>query len=205
MDGYEDLVGSDRMWVRLGEAWSGDPTLRWRIVGNGHTHRGRITVEPIGTSDPPVNISLGDVVDCSAEAKIWLNGFLAGQEAELNEFLGREVDQVSALEIERWQDWNASWRRTGHAPSLQRQPAAVEVPENLGPPLPWIYIAGDYRVCENGAWRPAAPQPAPYASFVSPARDGWAWPGSLCEARRHHALVAYGELSVCDDCHHVST
>jgi hypothetical protein len=112
VDGYEDLVGSDRMWVRLGEAWSGNPTLRWRIVGNGHTHRGRIAVEPIGTSDPPVNISLGDVVDCSAEAKIWLNGFLAGQEAGLNEFLGREVDQVSASEIERWQDWNASWRRT---------------------------------------------------------------------------------------------
>lgn len=34
------LVGSDGMWVRLGEAWSGNPTLRWRIVGNGHTHRG---------------------------------------------------------------------------------------------------------------------------------------------------------------------
>lgn len=205
MDGYEDLVRTDRLWVRLGEAWSADPDVRWRILGNAHTHRGRIQVQPIGTGEPYATVSLSDVVGCSAEARVWLNGFLAGQEAELSEFLGgRDPHDATPTELDRWRNWNRAWRRTGQAPALRKAPPADAVPVDLGPPTPWAYVAGAFLVHEDARWRLADPQPREFDPVASPGRDGWAWPGSICELRRHCSVRVDGAVTVCEDCHHIT-
>jgi hypothetical protein len=193
----------DELWIRLGPAWSADRTVRWRILGNGHTHRGRILVEPIGLDQPPTRISLPDVVECSPAARAWLEGFLAGQEPELYEFLGRDDrdEPPTDDEVDRWLAWNQRWRSEGIAPALRRLPDAAAVPADLGPPPAWTYNAGRYLLWSRQGWIPAEPQPRsddPEADV-----DGWAWPGTVCGSRGTHDMDEndYGDVEICEDCH----
>ena len=192
----------DRFWVRLGGGWTPDPDLRWRINGNGHTHRGHFHVCAIG-QDLHRTVNMGDVVETSPDAGVWLAGFLSGQEVDLFEFMGSSdelCDAADEADFVRWQRWNEEFRRLGYSPSPVRPvpPAAVEL-RALVDPLAWTYVADLYRVWRDGAWVVAEPQPVPTAD-----RRGWTWPNTRCASRGHHSLEQIGSVTVCEDCHQVS-
>ena len=192
----------DRIWVRLKSRWTPDPNIRWRIDGNAHTHRGHFWVSALDeTVTRTVNAT--DVVDASPEARLWLDGFLRGQEATLFEFMGSSEDllaRADAEDLARWQDWNTRFRATGSAPGLNHLPASVDALGLIADPQPWCYVAARYWVWGDGAWVVATPQP----DEVEPVL-GWAWPNTICASRGHHSLAdAYGPISVCEDCHEVT-
>lgn len=191
----------DRLWVRLKPGWSPESEQRWRIDGNAHTHRGHFHVCAIGL-DLHRSVNLGDVAEVSPEARIWLDGFLCGQEAGQFEFMGRSdelLDGMDAGDEARWRAWNKRFRATGIAAALPTLPAEAAELDGLDEPQPWTYIAGRYWVWSCGRWAAAEHQPAPE---LDP--PGWAWPGTTCAARRHHALSLLGPVTVCDDCHEVT-
>jgi hypothetical protein len=89
-----------------------DTNLKWRIGGNAHTHRGHFHVCAIGENRHP-SANMGDVIDASAEAPIWLAGFLHGQESEFFEFIGTsdELDNgADEDDHDRWRGWNDRFR-----------------------------------------------------------------------------------------------
>jgi hypothetical protein len=188
------------LWVRLRGDWTPDPQLRWMIFGNAHTHRGHFHVcSAVGDEHRTVN--LGDVVDASAQARVWLAGFLAGQEATLAEFLGMDdelLDAADEADEERWRSWNARFREHGFAPALEVIPPRDLDLSYVAPPPPWCFVGGRYREWDDGTWRVADAQPDPAEPGF-----GWAWPGTVCAERRHHREEDAEPYLVCADCHHV--
>ena len=203
MDDREGLPWSDeRIWVTLKADWTPDPDLKFSILGSAHTHRGHLHVSARGRDLQPT-VHPGDIADASPEARLWLDGFLCGQEAGLFEFLGRSVellDMADDGDFDRSEAWNAAFRRRGWAPRLQTMPSADPVLDELAVPQPWVYVGGRFWVWDAGTWVVEDPQPAG-ADADSP---GWARPGSLCAQRGHHLDADFGLFSACEDCHHVS-
>jgi len=192
----------DRVWVRLKPEWTPDSSIQWRIFGNAHTHRGHFHVCAVGV-DLHRTVNATDVADASPEAKLWLAGFLCGQEADLYEFMGSSAELFDAVDegdLTRWRDWNARFRVRGSTVPLTGLPPAAGELDALSEPQPWTHIAGRYWVCTNGAWAVAQPQPACPDDVV-----GWAWPDSVCASRGHHSVEEIGTVTICADCHHVST
>lgn len=74
---------SEGIWVEAGDFG------RCRLDGNAHTFPGRISAWS-ETLDAWVAISRSDVREAPPEAWAWIEGFLAGNEPELHEFLGTE-------------------------------------------------------------------------------------------------------------------
>jgi hypothetical protein len=122
------------------------PDIRWPIEGNAHTHRGHFHVSARdGGLSRTVNAA--DVVDASPEARLWLDGFLRGQEATLFEFMGSSedlLDRVDDDDLARWQTWNARFRTNGSAPGLNHLPPPVEALGRIDNPAPWCHVAGRY-------------------------------------------------------------
>jgi hypothetical protein len=193
----------DRIWVRLKPGWTSDPNIRWRIEGNAHTHRGHFHVSARnGSLSRTVNAA--DVVDASPEARLWLDGFLRGQEATLLEFMGSSEDLLARVDdddLARWQTWNARFRANGSAPGLNHLPPRVQALGRIADPVPWCHVAGRYWIWQEDAWVVASPQPD-----ATQAVAGWAWQDSICAARAHHSLSDddYGPVVVCEDCHEVT-
>jgi hypothetical protein len=179
VDDREGLPWSDeRIWVTLKPDWTPDRDLK-------------PTVHP------------GDIAGASPEARLWLDGFLCGQEAGLFEFLGSSVELLDMADddddVVRWKAWNAGFRRRGWAPRLQTMPSADPALDELPVPQPWVYVGGRFWVWQAGAWVVEDPQPAG-ADADSP---GWARPGGICAQRGHHLYADFGSFSACEDCHHV--
>jgi hypothetical protein len=182
-----------------------DPKLRWRIDGSAHTHRGHFHVCAIG-DDRHRSVNMGDVIEASPEAGLWLAGFLHGQESDFFEFIGSsdELDEAAdEHDYDRWRAWNERFRALGYAPSqLNEMPPPVPELDEIVEPRPWAFVAGLYRVWTDGVWRVANPQPV----LGDPdATEGWTWPGTRCETRGHHSLEDLEEVTMCEDCHQVST
>jgi hypothetical protein len=181
-----------------------DPNLKWRIDGSAHTHRGHFHVCAIG-EDQHRSVNVSDVVEASPEARIWLAGFLHGQEPEFFEFMGRSEeldDAADEADYERWSDWNDRFRALGYAPSsLGELPPPILELDHVVDPMPWAFVGGLYRVWHDGAWQVAAPQPT---LTRSGAKEGWTWPGTPCEERGHHSLEQLDKIMLCEDCHEVS-
>lgn len=186
-----------RLWVRLDVAGV-DSQLRWLIAGNAHTHRGHFHVcSAIGNLHRSVNHA--DVAEASEESRIWLEGFLHGQEPDLWVYLGSDPDlneSAADADLIRWQHFNRAFRGTGSIPQpLETLPSAR--PELVGPsPPPWCFVGGLYRVQTIDGWVAADPQPT---------GDGWYWPNSVCQMRDEHSMeMPSDDVSACEDCHLVS-
>lgn len=197
----DDRLDPDR-WVRLQAGATSNPDLRWLIRGNAHTFRGRFHVCAEGV-DQHRTVDLGDVAEVSPVARIWLDGFLAGQEIAMSEFLGgseelaeAEGDEPEAFE--RWERYNADLRHSGFAGPLDSLPPDDLALNDLPAPSPWAYVGGLYRIWVGSAWVGADPQP------VSIHRGAF-WPGTICAARRHCSIAWAGDYGYCEDCHHVTT
>jgi hypothetical protein len=193
----------DRIWVRLKHGWTPDPAIRWRIEGNAHTHRGHFHVSAQDV-ELTRTVNATDVLDASLEGRLWLDGFLSGQEATLFEFMGSSedlLDRADNDDLARWQDWNTQFRRSGSAPALNRLPPSTEALQLIADPTPWCYVAGRYWIWQDNTWTVAAPQPNGGEGFA-----GWAWPNTVCDSRRHHSFddEHYGPVAVCEDCHEVT-
>ena len=150
----------ERIWVRLGPQRTPDPDLRWLIEGSAHTHRGHLHVSAQDGS-LAATVHPGDITDASPEARLWIDGFLRGQEAGLFEFLGRSLDLYDNHDdgdVARWLAWNQRFRRHGWAPPLWPVPAADPALNGLSGPQPWSYSGGRFWVWRD-AWVVADPQP----------------------------------------------
>jgi hypothetical protein len=100
-------VGTDELWVI---AHNGE---RGILEGNPHTHPGRFSVrwESTGLTHPT---SLSDLADMSAEASVWLRGFMSGNEPDVYDVLGLD-DGVEPTDgqYEVWRRQLADFRQTG--------------------------------------------------------------------------------------------
>ncbi|HEU5266216.1 MAG TPA: hypothetical protein VFU35_05925 [Jatrophihabitans sp.] len=146
-------------------------------------------------------VNLGDVAEVSPKARVWLAGFLAGQEAGFAEFMGWDdglIDAATDADYERWQAWNARFRVEGSAPRLESMPPADLDLSYVEEPPPWCFVGGLYREWRDGVWRVGGEQPAP----EDPA-FGWARPGTVCAERGHHREEDCEPYLVCGACHHV--
>jgi hypothetical protein len=192
----------ERIWVTLKPDWTPDPDLKFSILGSAHTHRGHLHVSARGRDLNPT-VHPGDIADASPEARLWLDGFLCGQEAGLLEFLGSSVELLDAADdddVVRWKAWNAGFRRRGWAPPLETVPSADPALDELAAPQPWVYIGGRFWVWQAGAWVVEDPQPTDADADSA----GWALPGGRCAQRGHHLYADFGPFSACEDCHHIS-
>jgi hypothetical protein len=175
--------------------------MRWLIFGSAHTHRGHFHVcSSVGEEHRSVNAA--DVVEMSTEAAWWLDGFLQGQQADLWEFLGRDVVLFEAADADdelRWREWNDRFRRLGHG-HLSTLPNRTPQLSEFEAPVPWCYVGGMYRVWRDADWRVADPQPN------NPDDDGGFWPGSQCATLGEHDLEQIDEnLIICQRCHEADT
>lgn len=192
----------ERLWVRMDAAHARPhpASTLWMIMGSCHTHRGHFQVVAEGTDDWR-SVNLPDIAEASDAAKIWLDGFLAGQEPNFDEFMADErLREDADTEDElRFDAYNADFRRTGVAPRLNPlpplTPALTAAVLGLGAPQPWCWAAGLYRVVAHSGWEPADPQP------VGVSGNAGFWPGTSCAGRRFHKYDERAGLYLCVDCH----
>jgi len=168
---------------------------RCRLEGNAHTFPGRIAAwsETLGSH---VTISRSDVRDASPEAWAWIDGFLAGNEPELHEFLG--IDSLGADSMpaddpawQRYEEALAEFRSTGSMPFPINARPTLPPPPGLSPE-PWSAAGGEVFGWSGTGWAPLDPQPQ---------MNFGARVGTVCEERGHHDLASAGEHHLfCGDC-----
>jgi len=171
----------------LSELWivvEGSPDRAY-LLGNSHTSPGRMyacwTDEGDGFS-----ISKNEIVDASNLAKVWIDGFLAGNEPTLSEFLGVSNELASSLldddpAVDRWRKSLKRFRVSGTASPQVCRPS-VPFPDVFVPiERPWIAAGEEIFVWTRGEnWKPADPQPTELP-------DNWNFKsGSICEEEAQH-------------------
>ncbi len=207
-DAIEDALGvrvpdDDRLWVRLKPGWTPDPDWKWRIFGSAQTYAGHFHVCAIGHDEQHRSVNVADVAEFAPAARLWLSGFLAGQEITQFQFMGSSVellDTMTEADEDRWRAWNVAFRRRGYELSLDELPEVDEPAlATAHDPPAWAFIAGQFWTYSETGWAPADPQPAPF-SGDQPAR----WPGTVCVERGHHDMdLEVGEVVLRIDCHAV--
>lgn len=172
---------------------------RCRLSGNGHTFPGRISAwsEMLGAG---VSISRSDVREAPPEAWAWIEGFLAGSEPELHEFLG-----IDALDAERLSDEDPAHERyreaLDHFHHTGSMPFPLTVRPTLPPPSglpvePWSAAGGEVFRWDGSAWVPQDPQPELRFGLLA---------GTICDGRGHCDLEGAGDAHVfCADCGELS-
>jgi len=173
------------------------------ILGNSHTHRGRFKVRIISTGTE-VSSSLPDVESASDAARRWIDGFLAGSEPSLYEYLGIDGAGLEPTneDIVRWKNYCARFRASGLAHDLRRRPTKLlqltreEESELHSDVAPWS-LAGEIVWCQNrGRWIAIEPQPSIVADEFMV--------GTICASRLEHDLMnTTSDWTVCLDCSQV--
>ncbi len=145
---------------------------------------------------------MADVVEVSLDARLWLAGFLNGQEVDLFQFMGSSdelYDDADEADLDRWLRWNEEFRALGYEPSAVRElPPAIAELQAIEGPKAWTYVADLYRSWRDGTWVVVEPQP------ILTRGRGWTWPGTACETRGHHSLEQIATVTLCEDCHQVT-
>jgi len=152
------------------------------LIGSAHTYFGRIAgySEALGGG---YIFSKGEVEEYSTGAALWLEGFLAGNEPDLDEYLGfPEVWDLadSDPDVLRWVAACRRFRETGYMPPLPRRPHKI-LPAN--PLLPkgrlWHPAGEQVWVWDGEGWSVEVPQP----QLV----DDDFLAGTVCDDRAHHS------------------
>jgi hypothetical protein len=186
------------LWVDLNRVGS-DPTPRWLVAGNAHTHPGRFHVCSV-EGDLHREASLTDVMEASPLARMWLDGFLHGQEPDFADFMGADdalIEHADDADYDRWLAHTAQFRLRGEG-VVNKMPPADAALSDLGHPAPWCFAAGQFRTWNGVEWATAEPQPDSNAS--TPAF----WPGSVCARLGKHSLVGANNFDYCERCHNIS-
>ena len=179
------------LWVRVRGAG------KVYLVGNAHTSFGRIAGYAEALQCGYV-FSVNEVEDMSASAGAWLAGFLAGNEPDLDEYLGfGEVWDLGDRDpnVLRWIEACRSFRQTGYMPPLPRRPHKV-VPAN--PLLPkgrlWHPAGEQVWVWDGEGWSIEIPQPQ--------LADNSFLVDTVCYDRGNHAewIAIPPSHEVCRDC-----
>jgi hypothetical protein len=171
------------------------PAERCLLGGNPHTHYGLMHTWCVD-DDRFTTIRKADIVDASPVAWAWIDGYLAGSEPDLNEYLGIDRDEAGLIARDdpafaRWRADMAVGRRDGWMPFLFRRPAAP-VPADAEHLDPWCWVGGEFWAWRDGRWSVLAPAP--------PGWDGSSPTPSICDTRGHCDLAMYGVWAICIDC-----
>ncbi len=180
----------ERLWVEV-DAIPG----RCFPIGNAHTHRGRMQAwsEDLGRN---ISFSKHQVTDASELARVWIDGFLAGNGPEASAMFGPGIWDAPD-EDPRWQryyDALAAFRKTGNwAPQPWRK--LTPFPPNTAPMRDLWTVRGDevwtWDV-EAEEWALATSHPVVWGTFLN---------DSVCERRKHHDLSVVTPVHlVCDEC-----
>jgi len=168
------------------------------LLGNGHTHAGRMVVLVIGT-DMTLHVSKHEIVEPSPSVAAWIEGFLAGQEPDYDAWRGwaedERVDDADYDDPAAWARYRAfirAFQERGYLPyAIQRRPTVPPPAEWAD--RAWIHVAGEVLGWDGSAWAPKDPQPAfAFGTLV----------GSVCaddDAIHESEVVGPGVL-VCSDC-----
>jgi hypothetical protein len=176
---------------------------RW-IVARGHTGRSLLGYNPHTHADSigawnvqgqyGFSLGLGQVVEASEQARTWLDGYLAGKEPELRDYLGLRDDEHGPDEVEsnveRWRTFASRFRREGHDPSLNRRPIHPVV--GWSGPRPWMLVGEQPWIWEDGSWHLAA--------SGADAVDGWWIESDNCAERAHHEMAGTDPHTICEGC-----
>jgi hypothetical protein len=179
------------LWV-LADGYEG----RLFLVGNPHTHRGRISAWSEALNGP-TNVSKYEITDASDAARRWIEGYLSGNEPSAGDFLG--IDELAAGELAdddpglaRWRAALKDFRDTGMMPALSRVPTIPFSDAATFDHVPWTWAGGQIWIWTDKAWSVADPQPK---------LDGALLAGSPCAVRGYHDLIgADGHHAWCVDC-----
>jgi hypothetical protein len=166
---------------------------RCRLDGNAHTFPGRISAWSEALAEW-VTIDRRDVRNASAEAWAWIDGFLAGNEPELHEFLGVEpheaMDADEATE-KRWQSTLQEFHRTGVLQFPLDPRPRVAPPADLSA-SPWVLVGGQVLRWDGADWTAEDPQPELHYATLA---------GTICDQRGHHLMEEGDErFAACRDC-----
>lgn len=185
-----DTENDDTLWVYL----RSHPGVRHFIAGSAHTFPGRFAVVPSTELHTLLYASKGDVERMSEQSRVWISGFLCGQESTFGTFLGGAEPDPAERDVSAWKKYNETLHDTGTNYLIAALPTDVFEFEHVSAPVPWTFVAGRYWTLKNGSW------------VGGDFRDDYDefWPDSICEKRGHHALAQLGESSLCEDCHQVS-
>ena len=167
---------------------------RCRLDGNAHTFPGRISAwsETLGM----VTISSSDVRDASAQARAWIEGFLAGNEPEFHEFLGIQPADADMVPDEdptqaRYGAALASFHASGSWPFAIQPRPTLAPPPNLTP-TPWVAAGGEVFGWNGTEWAPLDPQPELHFGLPE---------GTVCDQRGCHELDVVGDRhTFCGGC-----
>ena len=178
----------ERLWVTIEGC-----DERHVLVGNPHTHQGRMAVRC--PRHGGFNISRSDVVDASDLARVWIDGFLNGSEPRPEDMFGDGIHLLDDDHDPRWLRWRAAvgeYRRTGDWPydPWRRLVPAPDLPDGA-----WTLRGDEVWRWDGARWGLAEPQPALHWKMLA---------GSLCDERGHCDLEDRSRHSVCVGCAHVS-
>jgi hypothetical protein len=182
----DDLVppGFDpELWIEV-EGFDG----RCYLLGNSHTHQGRMLawIEHLGVV---ASVSKYEITDSSESARLWVEGFLHGNEPDPATFLGIDEVAVGLLADDdpatrRWRTALSEFHRSGTMPALVPVPT-IPFPDDAGlKPVPWTWAGGQVWNWKDRSWMVADPQPL---------LDGGLLAGSECAARGFHEMDEFGE------------
>ena len=181
-----DARSGSQFWVRTARQAG-----RCFLLGNAHTFPGRIHAWDEETQTA-ITISKRDILEYSDGARAWVDGFLAGTEPSVTDFLGIAADDVDygADDVQRWQAAMKLFRAEGElAPLMPRPRTAVSAEAAML--NPWAIAGGQVYVCQEGAWVRGAPRQL----------DGSFDSSSICAETRMHSMAFYEPChSVCIDC-----
>lgn len=193
----EGVALDESLWVRM----VGVDEIGY-IEGNARLVRGRVRVHfPESGACEALVEPRAELEEMSPLAEAWLDGFLAGAEPSVQEYLG--VDSTYDATDEEWARYEGfcvRCRRRGSFPDLPRRPARpVHVTDaellDLRVPVEQLWAYSGERV-----WRshPRGWEEVPAEKGLED--EGWLI-GSVCLERGHHNLSSLAsEWLVCVDC-----
>jgi hypothetical protein len=168
---------------------------RCRILGNAHTFPGGMAA--LAEDGLGVTLYKSDIVEASADVWAWIDGFLAGSEPTLAQFLGLDASETADIpdedeRVSRWLRASDIFRKTGALSyPLNAHPIEPPPPE-VDPEKVWALAGGEVLKWRGAAWVPADPQPSIQFALMA---------GTICAERQHCDLQAAGERHlVCVDC-----
>lgn len=167
------------------------------ILGNPHTHLGRMTAW-FDRAGAALHFSKEEIVEASELARVWIDGFLAGSEPSPESMFGEGIHETDDQDsrLQRWRDAIRVYRKTGywdHAPWHLLMPFPPDAPL---PEMVWTVRGDEVWIWDRQEWTVAEPQPP---------RQGERLTGTVCDQRDGHDMSMRSTVhAVCDDCGYTS-
>ena len=101
------------LWIRCRRTDGRD----YLVERNPHTFPGRMGAFcPHSEEHPDYNVSIGEAQECSPEARLWMRGFVAGNEPDAPlDSCGYELDE-SDPKVQAWDEARQGYLESGYWP-----------------------------------------------------------------------------------------